>query len=72
MTGFIYYGISLNTANLSGNPHLNFIISGVMEMPANILTIIVCKYWGRIIPYSGCFILGGVVSLGILMVPAGK
>ena len=72
VTGFVYYGISLNTANLYGNPYVNFIISGVMEMPVYFLINIVCRYWGRVIPYGGSFILGGVVSFAILLVPSGK
>ena len=38
-TAIVYYGISLNTANLAGNPYVNFCVSGCVEIPALVLGI---------------------------------
>lgn len=41
VTAFVYYGLSLNTNNLGGNPYYNFLVSGAVEFPAYVLCIIV-------------------------------
>lgn len=33
----VYYGLSLNTFILSGNPYLNFLLMGLAEFPAYII-----------------------------------
>ena len=33
----IYYGLTLNTSNLGGNPYLNCFIAGAVEIPAYII-----------------------------------
>ena len=30
----VYYGITLNTADLAGNRHVNLFLSGLVEIPA--------------------------------------
>lgn len=70
--GFVYYGLSLNSSNLGGNPYVNFAISGAIEIPAYIFAAIICKYCGRIIPFASCLILGGVALLATLPVPEGE
>lgn len=67
--GFVYYGLSLNSSNLGGNPFLNFAIAGALEIPAYILTPIICNYLGRIIPFSSCLILGGLALLATIPIP---
>ena len=41
----VYYGITLNTADLAGNRHLNLFLSGLLEIPAHTFTFfIVSKF----------------------------
>ena len=39
VTAFVYYGLSFNTNSLEGDPYINFFLSGVVEVPAYILTM---------------------------------
>ena len=68
---FVYYGLSLNSSALGGNPYINFAISGAIEIPAYLILPIVCKYFGRILPFSGCLIAGGVALLLTIPFPHG-
>ena len=45
---FVYYGLTLNSGSLiPGNIHFNIIVSGVLEILANVLTIFAFIYLGR-------------------------
>lgn len=35
----MYYGLSLNAVALSGDEYVNFILSGLVELPANVLSL---------------------------------
>ena len=67
--GFIYYGLSLNTSDLGGNPYINFLIAAAVEIPAYIFQIWSLGKFGRIKPYSFSMILGGVVLLLTIAIP---
>ena len=58
--GISYYGLSFGVDELGGNVFLNTMISGAIEVPAQLVTIVVFHYAGRIIPFSGSMILGAV------------
>lgn len=64
--GFIYYGLSLNTASLGGNPYVNFVLNGAVEVPGYIFCGIACKYLGRVMPLSASFFLTGAMLLAII------
>lgn len=61
---FVYYGLSLNTGNLGGNPYLNFLVAGAVEFPAYALTMYLLRTYGRRKPISAALLGGG---LGCLM-----
>jgi OCT family organic cation transporter-like MFS transporter 4/5 len=45
---FVYYGLTLNSGSFfPGDIHLNIVISGILEIIANILTIFALIYFGR-------------------------
>ena len=69
--GFVYYGLSLNTSNLGGNPYLNFMLNGAVEIPGYICCGIVCKYLGRVLPLAVSFFMTGAVLLATIAVPHG-
>ena len=69
---FVYYGLSLNSSNLGGNPYLNFLLMGAVELPA-------CGYiwwsftrFGRVRPFAYIFISAGVSLLAIMALPTGE
>ena len=41
----VYYGITLNAKNLSGNFYLNLLISGLIEIPAILFVIFSISKW---------------------------
>ncbi|XP_018578503.1 organic cation transporter protein isoform X2 [Anoplophora glabripennis] len=64
-----YYGLSWNTNNLGGNPYLNFVISGAVEIPAYIFVLLTLNRWGRKKVMCGCMILAGCALLLTMAVP---
>lgn len=54
-----YYGLTLNSTDLGGDFHINFMINGALEFPAYILALVLVRYCGRRIPYAGCLALSG-------------
>ena len=60
---FAYYGFSLSTNNLGGDPFVNFLISAAVEFPAYALAIVALKKFGRRKPYIFFLVVGGVASV---------
>jgi len=58
-----YYGISLSTSDLGGNPYINFLISAAVEIPANLLVLLVLNRFGRKIPLCVFMLVAGVTLL---------
>ncbi|XP_069171909.1 organic cation transporter protein isoform X2 [Procambarus clarkii] len=65
----VYYGLSLNTGNLGGNAYLNFVISGMVELPAHVITILLLDRVGRRIPLCTFLVLGGLALVSTMFVP---
>lgn len=65
-----YYGLSWNTNNLGGNPLLNFVISGAVEIPAYTFLLFTLNRWGRRTILCGCMIFAGVMLLSTMLVPS--
>uniref|UniRef100_A0A182T0M2 Major facilitator superfamily (MFS) profile domain-containing protein n=1 Tax=Anopheles maculatus TaxID=74869 RepID=A0A182T0M2_9DIPT len=67
-----YYGLSWNTNNLGGNPLLNFVISGAVEIPAYSFLLVTLNRWGRRTILCGCMIFAGTMLLTTMIVPASQ
>ncbi|XP_078666890.1 organic cation transporter protein-like [Branchiostoma floridae x Branchiostoma belcheri] len=65
----VYYGISLNLSALSGNVYLNFAISGLIEIPANLLPIFLLNKFGRRWPLCALLLAGGVACIVAFFIP---
>ncbi|XP_041369553.1 organic cation transporter protein-like [Gigantopelta aegis] len=59
----IYYGISLNVGNLSGNVYLNFVISSLVELSAYVTLIFIMDKTGRRKLYVASMVTGGIACL---------
>ncbi|KAM9846438.1 LOW QUALITY PROTEIN: uncharacterized protein ACBR49_009739 [Aulostomus maculatus] len=64
-----YYGLSLNTSNLSGNPYMNCFLSAATEVPAYVVSTWLLKKCSRRVLLSSFLLLGGGVLLLIQFIP---
>ncbi|KAF8778450.1 organic cation transporter protein-like [Argiope bruennichi] len=69
VNGFIYYGISYNTNDLAGDAFLNFAICGVIEIPAQFMTLFVIQSKGRRNPLAISLAAAGVSCLLVYIIP---
>lgn len=60
MTSLIYYGLSLSTASLSGDPYISFMLSALVEIPGYTLSYISMQKLGRRPSMVGSLVLGGI------------
>lgn len=74
VNGVVYYVITLNANNLSGNQFLNFFILGVIEVPAGYLGSVLCdklgRRWTQVLFFLLCLIssIGAGVAAGFPLV----
>uniref|UniRef100_A0A1A7XN66 Solute carrier family 22 (Organic cation/carnitine transporter), member 5 n=1 Tax=Iconisemion striatum TaxID=60296 RepID=A0A1A7XN66_9TELE len=64
-----YFGLSLNTSNLSGNPFMNCFLSALSEVPAYIVSTCLLRKCPRRVLLSTFLIIGGGVLLLIQFIP---
>uniref|UniRef100_A0A3Q1IHQ2 Major facilitator superfamily (MFS) profile domain-containing protein n=2 Tax=Anabas testudineus TaxID=64144 RepID=A0A3Q1IHQ2_ANATE len=64
-----YFGLSLNTSNLSGNPFMNCFLSATTEVPAYVVSTWLLKKCPRRALLSSFLIIGGGVLLLIQFIP---
>ncbi|XP_078509242.1 organic cation/carnitine transporter 2-like [Lissotriton helveticus] len=65
-----YFGLSLNTPNLHGDPYLNCFLSALVEVPAYIIAWLLLKTLPRRYTMASVLLLGGIVLLFLQLVPA--
>ena len=68
----VYYGLTLNSADIGGNPFINLFISGFVEIPAVYLCIPILENWGRRPCLSFSLIFSGIACVTMLFVPKGN
>ena len=68
---FVYYGLSLNTSGLGGDPYINFLLSGVVEIPAYAYIWWSYSAFDRLRPFGYSFMAGGISLLIIMIIPSG-
>nr|CAD7456245.1 unnamed protein product [Timema tahoe] len=64
-----YFGLSWNSSSLGGNDYLNFLISGLVEIPAPGLLILTLDRWGRKPLFTGTMLLTASVLLLSNLIP---
>ncbi|XP_022108730.1 organic cation transporter protein-like isoform X2 [Acanthaster planci] len=69
VNSLVYYGLSLNTDSLAGNPYLNFFLSGAVEIPAYIVSTAVVTWFGRRIPLCVFHVAGGIACIVTAFIP---
>lgn len=66
----VYYGLSLSGGNLSSNPFIYMVLSGLMEIPAYVLAYPLVVKFGRRGPTVACSLISGAALLVLAVVPA--
>ncbi|ELT95861.1 hypothetical protein CAPTEDRAFT_115175 [Capitella teleta] len=69
VNSFVYYGLSMSSADLIGSPYLNFFFSGLAEFPGIFLAIIAVDRFGRRWPLAILMGGGGVACLITCFIP---
>lgn len=59
----VYYGLTLNSGSLVGDPHLMLFISGIIEVPAYLLSAKIIDILGRRPVISFCLVSGGLACI---------
>jgi len=67
----VYYGLSLNTGNLPGNPYLVLFLIGLAEIPGYLLVIGLVDITGRRSLCSTLMLLGGFACIIVAFIPTG-
>ncbi|XP_066591971.1 organic cation transporter protein [Prorops nasuta] len=65
----VYYGLSLNTGNLVGNPFLMMFLSGLVELPTYILMCFIMDRTGRRCLVSSFMLIGGICCIIASLIP---
>ncbi|KAH9494644.1 hypothetical protein Btru_020376 [Bulinus truncatus] len=60
VTCLVFYGLSLNTENMPGNHYLIFCIIVAVDIPADMVSIVLLNYFGRRKPLMITMVLAGV------------
>ncbi|XP_050934490.1 solute carrier family 22 member 5 isoform X1 [Lates calcarifer] len=67
--GIGYYGLSLNTVQLTADPYISCFISAAVEVPAYVSSWLLLQYFPRRLSVSCTMLLGGVSLYFIQLVP---
>ncbi|KAG8297111.1 hypothetical protein J6590_041419 [Homalodisca vitripennis] len=68
----VYYGLSLNTGNLAGNPYFILFVMGIIEMPSYLLSVIFLDKAGRRCLTASFLLIGGLACLIAAFTPKGS
>ncbi|KAJ0175267.1 hypothetical protein K1T71_009408 [Dendrolimus kikuchii] len=68
---FVYYGLSINSVSLAGNKYINFMLVAFIEIPANIMCLLVLDRFGRKRVMIITYILSACLCIGLSFLPPG-
>ncbi|CAG9566351.1 unnamed protein product [Danaus chrysippus] len=68
----VYYGLSINAIELSGNSYLNYIVVIAIEAPANICKLICLDRFGRKRVIAIAYMMAGIILICCGFIPGGN
>ncbi|KAJ2949594.1 hypothetical protein O0L34_g15514 [Tuta absoluta] len=68
----VYYGLSINAIELSGNSYMNYIVVIVIEAPANVCKLMLLDRYGRKKVIAIAYFFTGLILCNYGFVPAGS
>ncbi|XP_029644367.1 solute carrier family 22 member 15-like [Octopus sinensis] len=72
VNSMLYYGVTLNSVDMSGNKYLNFLMISVIEIPSGILGVVLYHYFGHRKPLFFLMVFGGINCIVSNFVPTGN
>jgi len=69
VNGMVYYGISMASDNLGGDMYRDFILTSLVEIPANILVVVLGNKYGRRYTTISTMMLSGVSCGSVAFIP---
>lgn len=69
---FVYYGLSINSVSLAGNKYVNFILVAFVEIPANIVCLLVLDRFGRKKVLIITYVLSACLCISLSFLPKGE
>lgn len=69
VNSMVYYGLTMRAGNLNGDRYMNIALSGLIEIPADLLTLYLMDWYGRRVTYSWSMLFGGIFCVGIMVTP---
>lgn len=69
---FVYYGLSINAVNMSGNSYLNYVAVAGAEIPGFWLSVFLMERVGRKPVLMGGFWMCGICQIAYIFIPNGK
>jgi len=70
--GTLYFGLSLHMPEFDANIYLIFVLSGLVEIPADIIPFVLLNRFGRRPNIALHYIIGGLLCMATAAVPLGK
>ncbi|XP_031558762.1 organic cation transporter protein-like isoform X2 [Actinia tenebrosa] len=71
VNGMVYYGVSMSSGELGGSIYLNFVLTSLVEIPANMLVIDNCNRFGRKKTTIAYFVVGAIACVAVSFIPSG-
>jgi len=69
VSGMVYYGISLASDDLGGDMYRDFILTSIVEIPGNVLVIVLSDRFGRKKTMIIAMIMAGLSCIGVAIIP---
>lgn len=66
-----FYGLSFQVEDFGLNVYLTQLIFGAVEVPGRLLSLFMMQWFGRRWSQSGTLVLGGLMCILIIFIPAG-
>ncbi|EDO36696.1 predicted protein, partial [Nematostella vectensis] len=71
VNGMVYYGVSMSAGDFGGSIYLNFVLTSLVEFPANVLLIHNCNRFGRKRTVVAYTLIGAIACITVSFIPAG-
>eukprot|EP00058_Branchiostoma_floridae_P023920 XP_002609410.1 hypothetical protein BRAFLDRAFT_86512 [Branchiostoma floridae] len=68
-TVVVYYALIIGSADLAGDPYLNFVLGALLEIGLSLLALVAMEKWGRRPVVGGFLFLSGAACLAVAATP---